>query len=419
MNFIKRAFFSLVYHKKNTLLLFAVFFVLAILVLTAFSMLEACKLEEKELRENIGATVTVNDYAVQDGDMYRASCLISQGSLDAMQRHTQVESSNPYYFSMARGSSTISPVVMEEQGDKFPSYSNLMRIEGTLDLNTAAEFISGQHGMLRGRGFESGDSFAAVISEDVALQNGIAVGDTVTLGGYYSQFGGVDTEVKVVGIYAIREYLPHTNAPYFNSENLVYVTPDAAMQLNGPEAGVYSARFFIRDPEQAAAFVEDVQAMDLPKSADLRFTIDDLQYRAMQGTISSLTSIAIAMLVASSVIGAITLVLLLLIALKNRDFELGVLLSMGEARAKILSQLVLESLFPVLASTTGAVFAAPYTQQAVNLLFSGALAHPVTATVGAIAAVYVSGVMLTLLASSVTAFKLCRCQPKKVLMAAG
>lgn len=51
MNFTKRAFFSLVYHKKNTLLLFAVFFVLAILVLTAFSMLEACKLEEKELRE--------------------------------------------------------------------------------------------------------------------------------------------------------------------------------------------------------------------------------------------------------------------------------------------------------------------------------------------------------------------------------
>lgn len=80
---------------------------------------------------------------------------------------------------------------------------------------------------------------------------------------------------------------------------------------------------------------------------------------------------------------------------------------------------VLESLFPVLGATTGAVFAAPYTQQAVDLLFSGALAHPVTATVGAIVAVYVSGVMLTLLASSVTAFKLWRYHPRKALTVAG
>ena len=86
---------------------------------------------------------------------------------------------------------------------------------------------------------------------------------------------------------------------------------------------------------------------------------------------------------------------------------------------KILSQLVLESLFPVLGATTGAMFAVPYTQQAVNLLFSGALTHPVTTTMGAIAAVYVSGVILTLLASGVTAFKLWRYQPKKVLVAVG
>ena len=419
MNFIKRAFFSLAYHKRNTLLLFAVFFVLAILILAGFSMLEACKLEEKELRENVGATVTINDFNTQDSDIYRGANLISQGTVEKLSAHPLVENVNTYCYSFARKTATIAPIASPEQQARFGPELTWIRVEGTGDMDAVAEFLSGQIGMLEGRPFASSDRFAAIVSEEVAQGSGIEIGDTVTLGGYYTQHGGEDTEVEVVGIYAIGQYLPHTDAPFYNSENLVYVTPDAAMKLNGPEAGVYSARFFIRDPEQAAAFVEDVQAMGLPESADLRFTIDDLQYRAMQGTISSMTGIAMAMLAASCGIGAIMLILLLLIALKNRDFELGILLSMGEARMKILSQLVLESLFPVLGATTGAVFAAPYTQQAVDLLFSGALAHPVSATMGAIAAVYVSGVLLTLLASSVTLLKLWRYQPKKALMAAG
>lgn len=71
MNFLKRAVFSLWHHKKNTLILFSVFFVIAVLILSGFSMLEACRAEEKTMRESIGATVTV-------GTVYNGANLIPE-----------------------------------------------------------------------------------------------------------------------------------------------------------------------------------------------------------------------------------------------------------------------------------------------------------------------------------------------------
>ena len=47
MNAVKRGFFSLWYRKKTALLLFCVFLILAALVLAGFSMLEACRQEER------------------------------------------------------------------------------------------------------------------------------------------------------------------------------------------------------------------------------------------------------------------------------------------------------------------------------------------------------------------------------------
>lgn len=419
MNFLKRAVHSLWYHGRNTLLLFTVFLALAVLILSGFSMLAACRQEERALRESVGATVTVNNYHVLDGDVYYGSNQMSQESVDRMAALEMVSGCNPYSYSLVRKTEDIQPIVTPEQDEMSIQESNWLRVEGTWDVETAAEFVAGTYELLEGRLFDSGDGYSAVVSNDVAQKSGIALGDTVRLEAYYTQHGGEDVEVTVVGIYAVTEYLPHTNYPFYNRENLVYVTPDAVMQLNGPEAKLYSVRFTLRDPERAQEFVESVQAMGLPEGEDLRFTIDDIQYRAMRGTIGSMTAIAAAMLTAAVGIGAITLVLLLLISLKDRDFELGVLLSLGEARWKIAAQLILESLVPVVLAMTAAIFLSPFAEEGIGLLFSGTLTESIHATAATIGVMYLCGVLLTLLASLVTVYKVFCCRPKKILMAVG
>ena len=85
MNAVKRGFFSLWYRKKTALLLFCVFLILAALVLAGFSMLEACRQEERALREQVGATVTLNNYHTEEADLYAGSNQISQESVEKIE----------------------------------------------------------------------------------------------------------------------------------------------------------------------------------------------------------------------------------------------------------------------------------------------------------------------------------------------
>lgn len=409
MNFLKRAVFSLWHHKKNTLILFSVFFVIAVLILSGFSMLEACRAEEKTMRESIGATVTV-------GTVYNGANLIPEEKVAPLAQEDNVTGYNPYVLSMARGTIDITPYATPEQKDLYGSMDRWFRVDGTLDVASSSGFLTGAQALSDGRLFEEDDVCAAVISDAVAQDSGVKIGDKVHLETVQNLYGGEDVEV---GTYSLSQALPHTNAPYYNSENQVYTTPDAAMQLFGPEGLVYNARFTVRDPERAGELVEKLQALHLPEEDNLQYTIDDLQYRAIRGTIGSMTGMATAMLLASCAIGGITLVMLLLIELNSRDFEMGVLLSMGESKVKIVLQLISESLFPVLAATTAAIFASPAADWAVNQLFTGSLTAPVSATGASVSAMYLCGVALTLAASAVTAYKVARYEPKKALMAAG
>ena len=231
--------------------------------------------------------------------------------------------------------------------------------------------------------------------------------------------GAKTSPPPLTGIYGIEEYLPHTQSPYFNSENLLYVTPDVAQLLNGPQSGAYSVTCVVADPEQASHFVEEVEGMGLPEGGDLRFVIDDGQYRAVKNAIQASTRIAWAALISSIAVGGTVLILLTLLQLRSRDHEIGVLLALGEGRGKIYAQLLGESLVPILLAMAGAVALSPLTSQGVSWLFQGSLTQPPQVSAPAVLALFLSGLALTLCASLVTAHKLLAYQPKTILMAEG
>ncbi len=128
-----------------------------------------------------------------------------------------------------------------------------------------------------------------------------------------------------------------------------------------------------------------------------QFTIDTTQYRSMQKAIDSMTKLAAIMFAASILMGAVVLVMMLMINLKDREFELGVLLSMGENKAKIIGQMMLESLFPVLCAMTAAVFCSGWMQQIFANLFTTVVDLSLTPIT--IFEMYLAGFLLTLKAA--------------------
>ena len=151
----------------------------------------------------------------------------------------------------------------------------------------------------------------------------------------------------------------------------------------------------------------------------MRFIIDDGQYRAVRNAIEATTRIAWAMLVASLTVTCVVLVLLTRISLRSREYEIGVLLSLGESRGKIYGQMLLESLVPVLAACFLALCLAPLSQAGIIWLLQDSQAQVAAFTLETVAALFASGALLVLFASLITAHKIRAYQPKKILLAAG
>ena len=417
MNFLKRAFCSMRYRFRKGFLLVLAFSVAFFLVLTGFSMLQGADHSAETMRSRYRAAVGIYDFSTRSYSV-RDQNLISAETVEHLANHPLVEACHPFYYSSVRSGDLLRPWVQEEQAQAFGDNSNL-RVIGTAQPQAAPEFATGNNYLVEGEFFAAGESACLMMSVDLAERNGVQIGDKVPLFTSFMTNGGENITATLVGIYGIETYLPHTQSPYFNSENLLYVTPDVAQTLNGPACNAYSVTCVVEDPEQAAAFVEDIQNMGLPEGEDLRFIIDDGQYRAVRNAIEATTRIAWAMLVASLTVTCVVLVLLTRISLRSREYEIGVLLSLGESRGKIYGQMLLESLVPVLAACFLALCLAPLSQAGIIWLLQDSQAQVAAFTLETVAALFASGALLVLFASLITAHKIRAYQPKKILLAAG
>ncbi len=412
MNYIKRVFYSMRARALKGLFLVAIFTCAFLLVLSAFMVLSGAQQSARQMRSELEASVTITNYATRSDEAFDRN-LISLETVQALASHPMVEASHTFAYSTVKASPELRPFAPEEQTEKY--FATSFRVESSEDIEAAPEFVTQNHFLLEGALFTPGQTGGVLLSQAVAEQNGLQVGDTVALPSYYDSFGGQTAEAKLTGIYGIVAPQPYTEDPYFNSENLIYCTPDVCAQLNGENQNVYSAVCTLRDPEDAAPFVEELQAMGLSEGPDLRFSVDDSHYRSVKNTLAGMTGIAAAMLAAAVLIGGVVLILLTLISLKGREFEIGVLLSMGEDKWKICAQLVLESLFPVLLSATAALCLAPVAKTGIGRIFTGFVPN-LAVTPGVAAALYLAALLLVLAASLVTLYKIWRYQPKAMLL---
>jgi len=99
-----------------------------------------------------------------------------------------------------------------------------------------------------------------------------------------------------------------------------------------------------------------------------KFTLDanDLAYQQMMGPIENVASFSKTVIYIVAIAGAIILALILTLSIKERMYETGVLLSMGEGKSKIIAQYVAEVLLIALVAFSLSIFSGQYIAQGVG-----------------------------------------------------
>lgn len=225
-----------------------------------------------------------------------------------------------------------------------------------------------------------------VIEETIATMNGIGIGDIITMTKSNNRMtmvrpgeeinteeDTIEMEFTVVGIYKTNSPTNVAENQFRNSanlsENLMYapyttILLSDTFGLEGNELSekladieengyaISSVIFTLKNPEDIDAFIEEVKNMEEIDMTYRLLDADTTSYETMVGPIQNVASTSKILVIVVIIAGAFIIGLLSMLSIKDRKYELGVLLSLGESRVKIISQLIVEMLIVAVFSFT-------------------------------------------------------------------
>lgn len=384
MNFLKRAWLSVMRRKGKTILLFSLIFVIANIIAGAISIQQATKNVEGKIKSTLGAIATIQpDYEKLNKlspEEQNSSTLIKELPISTIEQIGK----SPYvkYFDynthVSMGSESLKPYVPEKSEEivkqnPFASYT-AFGVKG-INYPEILDIKEKKIQLADGRVFTQEEvtkgSAVALISKKVAEVNSIKVGDTITLSLYDLDFEGQDKPqnklsdyaLKVIGIYeapATKKTSKKSDGQEAFEEmsrnNNVYAPNAIVVRANKEEMANYQAKnpdqkvptetyynpiYVLNKPEDVDKFKEENQAL-LPQYYSIQASSD--KYDVIAAPVQSMSKLAGSVLMVAVIAAILIITLVVLLFLRDRKHELGIYLSFGEKKGKIFGQILAEVL---------------------------------------------------------------------------
>ena len=408
MNWIKRAFRSISYHKKNTILMFLSFLILSILILFGLCIRAASRERIWKIRTSIGGSVLVsNERQIYSEEPRGVNSISHQKYLElCADERIRFGSCNTVTAALADNFTAEIMDGQEENGTEN------IYVEGSSDPVEYFSSVSSVVTLISGHVPQNAEE--AVVSDGIAERNGLGIGDTIAV---LSPYTKERYTFKISGIYSTNEAAYSGNVVYNNPANAIYTLDTPVYEMNEND-NVKEITLQLKDPEEGRAFAEDAKKMPeyIKEEYDMDYTVNVSAYKAVADSLKSLAGISNLMVIVSVILGTITLSFLILMNLRDRMFEIGILLSVGETKMRIMLQMLMESFCPVLlAITAGVIFSYPLANV---IKIAVDLSNGVQAAIKTqqIIILYLCGMGVVLASSMVMVYQIVRYQPKKILM---
>lgn len=392
MNFIKRGLLSLWAKKGRTLLLCAVFSAILIFVLAGLTIKSAAEKATENAQNSLGATVTLaasreamfgggqNDTSTSDSsstdstserreftstpvkvsdaekiaalDNVKSYVLVTSGTATAGDGIEPITSSSSTSDSSQQGPGGMGG---GDMGGKMQTGD--FTITGVSSSANYSSFSDGTATLEDGEALTADDAGTnnVLIEETLAESNDLSVGDTFKL---TDSDGENEVTVTVKGIYSTTESASGIAAQVsmLNPVNTIYSYYTLANTLSGntDEDTVDSAIYTLSEPSKVTAFTKAAEKVIDTDTYDL--TTDDQLYQSMITPLENVSSFAKNIVILVAVAGIIILTLIVMLMIRERRYEIGVLLSMGESRAKMIFQFFTEMFVTMLIALVIATF---------------------------------------------------------------
>ncbi|OUC02616.1 permease [Bacillus thuringiensis serovar medellin] len=364
MNFIKRAILSMKQRKGTTLILMAVFLIVVNLVLAGFTVQNATQTAADNARKKLGAEVELAPDVMKllDSGNEDKWIPLSDQLADKIAKSKYVKHYN-YLFTIGGTPDGFKHIEPPKPKEDRPSATMIgegkvetLTLNGVREINLLETFKSGESKMVDGKPITKDvvDKDVAVIEKRLATENNLKVGDKIKIKGRDSKN---TIEYEIIGIYETSQKLEGLLANFGNASlepaNNIYTSYKSAQKNWGsgeksekvtagsPDANSLRAVYSLKDPLYIEAFKQEAKKAGLDFEV-FKLDAQDESYKKMIGPIKNIASTSQMIIYVVSIAGAIILGLIIMLSIKGRRKEMGILLSIGEKKWKLIAQLLVE-----------------------------------------------------------------------------
>ncbi|HFU3864072.1 TPA: ABC transporter permease [Streptococcus suis] len=245
----------------------------------------------------------------------------------------------------------------EDLSDEF---KNVVSLEATNNTKRNFLFSSGVFTIKEGKNIEENDKNSIIVHEEFAKQNNLKLGDEVDLELLDIEKSGTieSHKFKIIGIFSGKKQETYTGLSSDFSENMVFVDYSTSQEiLNKSEDNKIANKILM--------YSASLESTDLALNKLKELKIDESKYsvekdnNAFEESLESVSGIKhIIKIMTYSIMlgGMIVLSLILILWLRERIYEIGIFLSIGTSKLRIIMQFIFELIFISIPSIISCLF---------------------------------------------------------------
>jgi len=326
--------------KGKTFTLFALIFLVSTFVTTSFALMHTMNEASTHMRMILGGQIEILQErwptGREESSHDNSADTLTTSNIAQIMEISRVRS----YTS--RNSGHVSGISFIE-GFEWGELDNAGTIHGINDSGMLSYFSDETLALVAGRHITTDDKNEVIISQTLALQNGLAVGDSVELipAGLNSN-DVASTQAEIVGLFTENEIQPIGSQPTVAlMANQIFSSHAVLNHLELANQGEYaSATFYIEDPADLPRIVAEIRQLE--GIGNLLIQYNDFNYMRIAGDLQTIQNLILILLIGIGVVSAIILALILVLRMRGRVHEVGILLSVGIQKSQIWSGFLLE-----------------------------------------------------------------------------
>lgn len=225
-------------------------------------------------------------------------------------------------------------------------FKNVLSLEATNKTKRNILFNSGVFTIKEGRNIEENDKNTILVHEDFAKLNNLSLNDEISLELLEMEYNKQTKECKfkIIGIFSGKKQEKYTGLSSDFSENTVFVdytTSQEALNRSEDNQVVNKILIFSNRPESTNLVLNKIKELKVDWS---KYSIekDNNAFEESLESVNGIKHIIKIMTYSIMLGGVVVLSLILILWLRERIYEIGILLSIGISKIKIMIQFIIE-----------------------------------------------------------------------------